>query len=451
MNIGADPNPFYLKYEDRKYDGQYFSMYQYRLKVLRERVTKNCEERWDSHFKLKNRTVVKKNKVLDIQANEPCWCVGTIYCEMKYKPNILDEVVNDVYGAPDLVKGYTDVQGSDELMLEDESGRVLLVGDIMKSKPFVSGTVLGVLGMEAEAGTFQVLDICYPSALPQEPFPHKATDNGKIALISGLNANPSSPRLSLKLQMLQEYLTGDMVSPNSVAEIGRLVICGNSMNPAEPDQLAGCLKEIGTFIGNTLQSMPVDLMPGHNDPSDHSLPQQPLHKALFQSTISPFFKNINNDLFSPVTNPMWFRFNDVELLGTSGQNINDLCKYIIPSERSSRSTPVEVEASSHETPIEPEMTTRMNLIEGCLKWQNIAPTAPDTLWCYPYKDNDPFILKKWPHVFFIGNQPEFAVRDAHLEGGITVKIISLPEFSRTGEMVILDLGTLSTELVTIDV
>ncbi|SCU79263.1 LAFA_0B01860g1_1 [Lachancea sp. 'fantastica'] len=431
---GLKENPFWLDYESRKYDGQYFHMYQHRLKVLRERVTENCEIKWDSHFRLNGSTVVKKNKVLDIQANEPCWCVGTIYCELKYKPNVLEEVVNDVYGAPDLVKSYTDADGTDEIMLEDESGRLLLVGDIVKAKPFVSGTVLGILGMEADAGSFQVLDVCYPVALPQPVFP-KRPDAGKVAIISGLNIRPDDPRLSIRLQLLQDYLTGDLVNTELVSKIRRLVISGNSLNASEPSTLAGCLKELGTFLGNVLQSLPIDLMPGARDPSDQSLPQQPLHKALFEDTIKPFFQKVQNELFTPTTNPVWLDFDGVSLLGTSGQNIDDIYKYVVP------------DAANEQN----EMETRLNMIEGCLKWQNIAPTAPDTLWCYPYKSNDPFILSKLPHVFFVGNQPAFASRSVKLEGGADVKILTIPDFSKTGEVVILDLETLDTEVVTIDV
>lgn len=28
--------------------------------------------------------------------------------------------------------------------------------------------------------------------------------------------------------------------------------------------------------------------------------------------------------------------------------------------------------------------------------------------CYPFIKNDPFILSETPHVYFVGNQPEFA-------------------------------------------
>ena len=50
------------------------------------------------------------------------------------------------------------------------------------------------------------------------------------------------------------------------------------------------------------------------------------------------------------------------------------------------------------------------MAEHCLRWRHLAPTAPDTLTCYPFHDRDPFILTATPHVFFVGNQPAFEAR-----------------------------------------
>ena len=55
---------------------------------------------------------------------------------------------------------------------------------------------------------------------------------------------------------------------------------------------------------------------------------------------------------------------------------------------------------------------RVAVMEACLNWRHLAPTAPDTLTCYPYHDCDPFILQSAPHVMFVGNQPEFKVGSA---------------------------------------
>lgn len=50
---------------------------------------------------------------------------------------------------------------------------------------------------------------------------------------------------------------------------------------------------------------------------------------------------------------------------------------------------------------------RLAMMESLLTWRHLAPTAPDTLTCYPFHDRDPFVLEATPHVLFAGNQPTF--------------------------------------------
>ncbi|KAL3230666.1 Cell division control protein 1 [Nakaseomyces bracarensis] len=446
-------NAFALGYTDRDYAPQYHLMYQYRLKVLKERIREECLSKWDSGFRLNGRVVVEKGNVLDIQGKEPCWCIGTIYREMKYKPNVLEEVMNDTYGTVEMIeKSYTDPDGSDEIMLEDESGRVLLVGEYIAKTPFVTGTVIGILGMEADAGTFQVLDVCYPRALPQSPRPptSKLPDGKtrKIALVSGINISTTAPDRVLKLQLLQEYLMGRLGHEDEIAQIGRLIICGDSVDfnvkRDDPGALANKLDEFGKFLSNTLQSIPIDIMPGAKDPSDRTLPQQPLHKALFRESLSDYFDASNKNILNLVTNPYNFTINGWNMLTTAGQNITDICKYILPFEKD------DSQLSSSVSNDERKAENILDLMECTMKWQNIAPTAPDTLWSYPYKNDDPFILKQWPHIYVIGNQPHYGSRNAKLGNKTELLMISLPVFSETGQLVILDLDTMETELVTID-
>jgi DNA polymerase delta subunit 2 len=52
-------------------------------------------------------------------------------------------------------------------MLEDESGRIRLVGDHVKKARLVTGVIIGALGAETTNGDFEVVDICYPGMAPQ--------------------------------------------------------------------------------------------------------------------------------------------------------------------------------------------------------------------------------------------------------------------------------------------
>ena len=52
---------------------------------------------------------------------------------------------------------------------------------------------------------------------------------------------------------------------------------------------------------------------------------------------------------------------------------------------------------------------RLATLEASLEYQHMAPTAPDTLGCYPLvqRPNDPFVVRECPHIYFAGNQPRF--------------------------------------------
>lgn len=85
-----------------------------------------------------------------------------------------------------------------------------------------------------------------------------------------------------------------------------------------------------------------------------------------------------------------------------------------------------------------------------LEWRHIAPTAPDTLWIYPYPDTDPFIIEHRPSVYFIGNQPEF---ETALVGDpdAPTRIVLLPSFAKTGQIVLVCLETLECKTVGFEV
>lgn len=87
---------------------------------------------------------------------------------------------------------------------------------------------------------------------------------------------------------------------------------------------------------------------------------------------------------------------------------------------------------------------------------------------YPFQEDDPFVLQSCPHIFFTGNQPKFDTRviegeiPLRLDGGAgddtemtdaadrssaRVRLLSLPKFGETGELVLVDTETLEVEVV----
>ncbi len=67
--------------------------------------------------------------------------------------------------------------------------------------------------------------------------------------------------------------------------------------------------------------------------------------------------------------------------------------------------------------------------------------------CYPFQDKDQFVVEECPHVYFVGNQLRFETTVIGGPVGQTVRLIAVPKFKETGELVLLDTGTLEVEIV----
>lgn len=114
--------------------------------------------------------------------------------EMPLKANVLEDVGRDVcsklYPActglhvnflvhqhsipapPPRDKIYS---ADDHVTLEDESGRIQLVGEKIERERLVTGVILGALGYENANGDFQVVDVCY-AGMASQPAPTEHMD-----------------------------------------------------------------------------------------------------------------------------------------------------------------------------------------------------------------------------------------------------------------------------------
>ena len=91
------------------------------------------------------------------------------------------------------------------------------------------------------------------------------------------------------------------------------------------------------------------------------------------------------------------------------------------------------------------------MLEKTLAWGHMAPSAPDTLACYPYHDRDPFQLDgATPHVYFAGNQPAFGTRLVRGAGGQQTRLVLVPAFAETGTLVLVNADTLDCHTITFD-
>jgi DNA polymerase delta subunit 2 len=89
----------------------------------------------------------------------------------------------------------------------------------------------------------------------------------------------------------------------------------------------------------------------------------------------------------------------------------------------------------------------LDLLESTLRWGHLAPTAPDSLPCYPMNEDEPFVLSAAPHIYFAANQTEFRTRLVQGEQGQRVRLVLVPKFSTSNTAVLVNLDTLECEPV----
>jgi DNA polymerase delta subunit 2 len=68
---------------------------------------------------------------------------------------------------------------------------------------------------------------------------------------------------------------------------------------------------------------------------------------------------------------------------------------------------------------------------------------------YPFQDDDPFVMTRCPHLYFVGCQPHFSTKVIHGPQGQAVRLVTVPSFSETKEVVLVDTETLDITKVKI--
>eukprot|EP01089_Gocevia_fonbrunei_P001663 TRINITY_DN1154_c0_g1_i1.p1 TRINITY_DN1154_c0_g1~~TRINITY_DN1154_c0_g1_i1.p1 ORF type:complete len:441 (-),score=82.13 TRINITY_DN1154_c0_g1_i1:25-1347(-) len=431
------PNWDRFKVQNKTFDQQYAPLYSHRLIRMKSQLLEKAIRHWrdDVH----DEPPIKVKRILEIKSGKLSIVAGTLYKEMPLRPNILESYAKERSIIPPQTRSNY-VSDKDVLILEDDSGRIKLLGDSFCKDSLVTGIVVVVKGIGEVDGDFQVQKI-FLSGLPSQiPRSELTEPNHYVAFISGLKIGDSHANL-LPFQLFLDYVTGHIGSENEQefqASIIRVIICGNSL--VEPEESAegisflrnqtkelssrhkakiiSPIKDLDFLLSQLASSVEVDLLPGNSDPANFTLPQQPLNRCLFPS--ASLYSS-----FHLAPNPYEGKIGDTMLLGTSGQNIDDIRKYS-------------------------KLESSVTIMEQTLKWQHLAPTAPDTLGCYPFYSTDPFIIENTPHIYFAGNQPAFETKIIN-EGGKVISLVSIPSFSSSQTAVLVNLKTLQASQINFSV
>jgi DNA polymerase delta subunit 2 len=446
--------------KEKKFSNQYAPLYAERLVSMRSDIKETAIKYWSNKYQVKG--------LVELEKDEKCIIVGTLYKEMKNKPNILKELADDennTFAIQPVLTIEKYIDDSDELILEDELQRILLIDPsqveapkkgkfLIKDNKLCTGLVIALLGHENENSKFEVEDYCFKDTaytqLPKQIQTSTQDQDKYVVFVSGFELGDTNMDNNLfKLQLFIDFVCGDFMSnEGNEAELTdyekkmkkiltntqRLIIAGNSLSSSTQSKdmhnkakyltknfIAGSvnsMKKLDEVLSQLIRKIEVDVMPGEFDPTNLMLPQQPLHHSMFTKSIaSPYKYNLHTP-----TNPYSFSFDNISFMGTSGQFIDDI----------RRSTALD-------DPIE--------LMKLTLDGGHLGPTCPDTLACYPYYGKDPFIINQLPHVYFAGNQPEFkhATHLVNSNPEHKVHLLSLPKFSKTNSCVFFNLNTFECE------
>lgn len=336
--------------------------------------------------------------------------IGTVFVISDLKPSIFDELK---FNKRKESKTY--YKNDVKYFIEDLSGRIeILLNDEMF---LCSGMVIACVGFENEKGKFVVEEIILPGYY-EDKKSYINSNEYKICLCSGIECDFGNN--DKKMEIIFDNINVD-----------EIVIFGNlfgKINEQENIKNGESLTYKIDLFNKIIQkrNIKITLIPNINDPTSLLLPQEPFHKMIFD--------------FNNLPNPCFYAINNKNYILCSGTNVEDMLKY-----KKNDLKKVQNEAADYMMHKADENTIKdlecdfsvddyLDVMDYMLRLQHICPSAPDTLKTIPL-EKDEFIISSPVNYFICGNAPGFGKRYVNDEKTL---LICVPEFNKTGEVVLFD-------------
>jgi len=390
---------------------QYNNLYTVRLAKLRGAALTQAQSLWSSEVPASNflSSIDDKSKA----APGDLVIIGIVFKDMPKRSNVIEQyrdcqVATSCLPEEDIDKQENLCSEADEAWLEDATFRIKLNLDAERVAKLATGLVAAIRGTVTAKGTFDVKQICFTQGLASSPLPSPArtTAGPYLALLSGLNIGAPDEDVDARDRAVN-FLLGKS-GQSRCNSVERVMVCGGVYWVKELKDVPPGLDAADKVFAQLAEKLPVDVLPGHKDPSNLSLPQMPLHPYFFPTAQK-------NSQFKSVSNPYECTLGGLQILGSAGQPVRDMLRC------TSISTPMEA------------LTT-------CLDASLLAPTAPDTLITQPFDKADPFIIEKMPQVLFSAGHSKAEVEwRAAAPGSPGTLCVCVPAFHKHPAVVLVNL------------
>jgi len=399
---------------------QYNNLYTVRLEKLRSAVLAQAQSLWSGEVSAGS--FLPSIATNSNGSSSDVVIVGVTFKDMPSRDNVIELYRDSKVATSCLPEDDVDVQpnlcsDADVAWLEDATFRIQLELPTEQVSKIATGFVAAVRGRVTSSGKFQAKAVCFahgctltPLPAPAPSCPDATTSGPYLALLSGLFIGAPDENALARSKVVDFLLgRGDTESAQLLGRaVQRVIVCGGTYWVNDSKEVPPGIGDADTMFSRLAQHLHVDVLPGHKDPSNLSLPQMPLHPYFFQSAQKC-------SQFKSVSNPYQCTVGDLQILGHAGQPIRDLMR-----------------CTSIPTP--------MQALTTCLDASLLAPTAPDTLITQPFDKYDPFIIDKTPQVLFSGghSRAEYEFR-TQASGNPGTLCVCVPAFHKHPAVVLVNL------------